>query len=333
MLVWYYAKGGARFGPVDEVEIKRLAETGVIHPLDLVWAEGFDGWVPAKRVKWLLTCIESAKSGSCPPPLPDQPPPIPCKIAAGSGWPSNSPSVGPVLRFRKPWRAYGIFVSSIGWFLANLCFLLSVKLNFMLLLAGSLILGGFLVFLYGLMDAHVFNGSIPSTLVPRLERANWGLILAGFLMVIVPNLRTPSKTGEQAESKNYVDAISRVLAEDADTLSNARTYLEVFEKMNSINLEGCPGDFCQAYLAHYHAWEYMVSFEREARAYDTNFNSVEAFAEAYVRGALGDPFGKMNEAIVEKNRLRENFQYGIDMIRKTHDRVKEIAAKYGVVVR
>lgn len=51
---WYYTKGNQQFGPVTPVELKKLAEQGDLGSEELVWREGMDEWVPAKRVKGLF---------------------------------------------------------------------------------------------------------------------------------------------------------------------------------------------------------------------------------------------------------------------------------------
>jgi len=52
---WYYAKGKQKFGPVESVELKRLASARVLLPADLVWKEGQPKWVRASSVKGLFT--------------------------------------------------------------------------------------------------------------------------------------------------------------------------------------------------------------------------------------------------------------------------------------
>jgi hypothetical protein len=51
---WFYAQENQRFGPVSAAELKALADAGKLRPEDLVWREGMDGWVPARRVKGLF---------------------------------------------------------------------------------------------------------------------------------------------------------------------------------------------------------------------------------------------------------------------------------------
>ncbi len=46
---WYYAKGGEKYGPVSAAEIRELAATGRLLPDDLIWTEGMEDWVDARR--------------------------------------------------------------------------------------------------------------------------------------------------------------------------------------------------------------------------------------------------------------------------------------------
>lgn len=72
--VWWYAKGGHRFGPHSAAELKALAGSGQLAASDMVWKEGLENWMQASSVKGLIT----APGGSTPPPLPPivAPPPI-----------------------------------------------------------------------------------------------------------------------------------------------------------------------------------------------------------------------------------------------------------------
>lgn len=52
---WYYLIDGEQIGPVPTADLKELAETGVLHPSDLVWKEGMPDWKPAAQVPGLLS--------------------------------------------------------------------------------------------------------------------------------------------------------------------------------------------------------------------------------------------------------------------------------------
>jgi len=51
---WYYTRGSKQFGPVPASELKQLADHGELGPEELVWREGMDQWIPARRVKGLF---------------------------------------------------------------------------------------------------------------------------------------------------------------------------------------------------------------------------------------------------------------------------------------
>ncbi len=57
---WYYAKGNKQYGPVTPGELKQLADRGEVGPEELVWRDGMEGWVPARRVKGLFDGDPSA---------------------------------------------------------------------------------------------------------------------------------------------------------------------------------------------------------------------------------------------------------------------------------
>lgn len=67
---WFYTRGSKRFGPVSATELKQLADHGELAAEELVWREGMDQWVPARRVKGLFDQdVPSGKedvSGSSP---------------------------------------------------------------------------------------------------------------------------------------------------------------------------------------------------------------------------------------------------------------------------
>lgn len=51
---WHYTKNGQQHGPVPAAKLKQLAESGELHPDDLVWQEGWKQWAAAKSVKGLF---------------------------------------------------------------------------------------------------------------------------------------------------------------------------------------------------------------------------------------------------------------------------------------
>lgn len=69
-MLWYYARNGQRNGPVEEAELRRLAETGQLAGTDLVWKPGLAEWKAAGQVPELASLFRPA----APPPPPAAPP-------------------------------------------------------------------------------------------------------------------------------------------------------------------------------------------------------------------------------------------------------------------
>ena len=57
---WYYSQGDKQQGPASPAEIKALADGGRLLPEDLVWREGMEEWIPARKVKGLFGAEEPA---------------------------------------------------------------------------------------------------------------------------------------------------------------------------------------------------------------------------------------------------------------------------------
>ncbi len=64
---WYYAKGSTKHGPLSGRDLKQLADSGELHPDDLIWKTGMTDWQPANTVKGLLQNRKT--SDPVPPPL------------------------------------------------------------------------------------------------------------------------------------------------------------------------------------------------------------------------------------------------------------------------
>lgn len=60
---WHYAQKGQQQGPITFQQLKQLAGTGAIQPVDFVWTAGMSAWTPAGQVAGLF-------AGAGPPPLP-----------------------------------------------------------------------------------------------------------------------------------------------------------------------------------------------------------------------------------------------------------------------
>jgi hypothetical protein len=72
-LEWYYGKDGNRLGPVRWSRLRSLADARRLAPSDLVWREGFSGWVPAAQIEGLFVSTEKiAAAIKVPPPIPSK---------------------------------------------------------------------------------------------------------------------------------------------------------------------------------------------------------------------------------------------------------------------
>lgn len=69
---WFYTRGSRRFGPVSATELKQLADLGELAAEELVWREGMEQWVPARRVKGLFD--KDKEKESDPPSVAEEEP-------------------------------------------------------------------------------------------------------------------------------------------------------------------------------------------------------------------------------------------------------------------
>ncbi len=67
MSTWWYAKGGERFGPIEEAELRAKLVSAEIQPTDLVWREGMDNWQSAMEA-FPATPEENSQSPQSPTP-------------------------------------------------------------------------------------------------------------------------------------------------------------------------------------------------------------------------------------------------------------------------
>lgn len=65
-IVWFYAKGGSRNGPISESELRALIHAGQVEGTDLVWNEQLESWTPLRQIPRLAT-------SPAPAPAPAQP--------------------------------------------------------------------------------------------------------------------------------------------------------------------------------------------------------------------------------------------------------------------
>ena len=67
MAEWYYARTGKQAGPVSAADLSSLAASGQLSPIDMVWKEGMQTWMPAERIKGLFAAMPAMP---VPPLLP-----------------------------------------------------------------------------------------------------------------------------------------------------------------------------------------------------------------------------------------------------------------------
>jgi hypothetical protein len=77
---WFYYRGEEKVGPVSQEQLKELASSGELLPESMIWKEGLDKPVPARKVKGLFawaatpngTPLPQAAAAASPPPLGKQ---------------------------------------------------------------------------------------------------------------------------------------------------------------------------------------------------------------------------------------------------------------------
>lgn len=66
---WYYTTNKQQMGPVSWMDLRELADHGILKPHDMVWTEGMDEWVKAIQKGGLFADgAQSGRSSSAKPP-------------------------------------------------------------------------------------------------------------------------------------------------------------------------------------------------------------------------------------------------------------------------
>ncbi|HEY1686048.1 MAG TPA: GYF domain-containing protein [Tepidisphaeraceae bacterium] len=68
-LNWFYFVDKQRFGPINSLELMKLAKSGKVAADTMLWREGLDDWVPARSVKGLFDHLP-VRVATVPPPPP-----------------------------------------------------------------------------------------------------------------------------------------------------------------------------------------------------------------------------------------------------------------------
>jgi hypothetical protein len=152
------------------------------------------------------------------------------------------------------------------------------------------------------------------------------LIWAGVLVVLVLIIVHMMGGGQQARFRS---AIQSALSQGATTGSGATSVAEVVGRMRAIDTSGCPNDFRIAYVTHIQAWEEMAVLEEEAIKLKNERESFGAFLEAFLRGVMMDPFGKVNDEMTAQRDLQRRAQAVQRDIQLTFSRVEQVGVAYG----
>jgi len=79
---WYYGAHGVERGPVEWLDLKRMAALGQLQPGDLVWTEGMDTWIPAEQVAGLE---QVTRAGAQRKPAADSDESVPVEVSRAAG--------------------------------------------------------------------------------------------------------------------------------------------------------------------------------------------------------------------------------------------------------
>lgn len=127
-------------------------------------------------------------------------------------------------------------------------------------------------------------------------------------------------------------AIERVLSEQVALAKRVGNVPGFTAQLRSVNLAGCPGEFREAFTAQIQAWEQLARVQEQARQNQAHYESGNAVFESFVRGALGDPFGKMQEAMADSHAFQQAEQTALGEVRRTMNVLEQLAARYGAKV-
>lgn len=139
---WHYTKEGQQLGPVDDAELRQLAQQGEITPTTLVWnPEIGSEWVPASTVTDLF--------GSPPPLPPREALDIPPLMASHDTGPIHNRDLMRMAResLRTHW-GLGVGVMLLYWLIGGgVSFIPFVGTIASVIITGPLMVGLYLVFL------------------------------------------------------------------------------------------------------------------------------------------------------------------------------------------
>jgi hypothetical protein len=176
------------------------------------------------------------------------------------------------------------------------------------------------------------------TISTKPEKEMWilGGIVGGTLLLIVcfgivltiVNSSTQNHEDAVITITKVNNTVHQIVAkiEKLDTLNSNEKFKQMVHEFRHVNLSDCPQDFKMAFLEMIHCFENLITFweeyeefikkveikysrlKNEAEAFNDSANSIETFLELFVRGALGDPFGKAQEIMYDEKVLKSKFQ-------------------------
>jgi uncharacterized membrane protein len=136
---WHYTKRGQQFGPVDDAELRRLAQQGEITPSDFVWNPTLgDKWSPASTVETLFASLPRPVVKSEQPPT----------ASRGGGATHNRDLMRMARESLRTHWGLGVGVMVLYWVISvGVSYIPFAGMIAGLLLAGPLMVGLCLVFL------------------------------------------------------------------------------------------------------------------------------------------------------------------------------------------
>lgn len=150
----------------------------------------------------------------------------------------------------------------------------------------------------------------------------WQLRLIAVIVLLAMTAGCGSRSAEEIE---------RVLAANAATTDGEPSVAEVVSRMRAIDLDGCPTEFQEAYLAHIHAWELAETIEYDIEAHNDYYNSWGAMLESLLRGMVLDS-GMIDELKEAESQLAERMLEARQRIQATYQRVEQVAIANGAAL-
>ncbi|MDR0609962.1 MAG: hypothetical protein LBG58_07630 [Planctomycetaceae bacterium] len=168
-------------------------------------------------------------------------------------------------------------------------------------------------------------------------------------VILNPN-PSPNPTINNTESVaiNKVSHAVHQIFTQIGELNNNEKWQQLIQELRRVNLSSCPQDFRAAFMELIHGFENRLAnikeweqfdekitrtksqINKEIKAHNENACSFDAFAEAVLRGFLGDPLGKYNDITQEENEIKakinqldRSFQSEADELAKKGKKITE----------